>query len=381
MWAAILWTMQHVLDFFDATWEMLVASGAWFLAGCLAAGVLHVMLSPNALARHLGPRGVGSTLKATIVGAPLPLCSCSVIPVAASLRRGGASRGATAAFAISTPETGADSVLLTYALFGWPMAVVRPLVAIVTALLAGLGIDRLTRTADEPPAGATQVHTCCDGAGDDCGVTPCCAEQDAPSAGQQRSGIVRALRYGFVTLFDDLGPWLLFGFLLAGLIGVLIPDEALHQYSSSAWAHVLMLGIGLPMYICASSSTPVAAALVAKGLSPGAAIVLLMAGPATNAATMAWAARDLGRRALVIYLVAIGACALGAGYLIDAVGLQITVAAGGGAEHDGHGLVGQVSAIVLLLLLLSGCAGTMRARVVKPGTGSRPACCTGCGRG
>lgn len=307
-----------MLDFLTAyllsCWDVLREAAPWVLLGFAAAGAVHALVSAEGLARHLGGRGPGSVLKAALLGIPLPLCSCGVLPVAAGLRRGGAGRGATAAFLVSTPETGVDSLAVTWALMDPLMTLLRPAAALVTALAAGLAANLLPE-APAPlaaPAAArlepapAQARGCAGGCAGDCGGS-------APA-----SRLAKGWDFVRDDLLPDIGPWLLLGVLLAGLIAVLVPESALADLPGGEWASMLaMLALAAPLYVCATSSTPVAAALVLKGLSPGAALVLLLAGPATNAATLAVAGRILGRDAVPVYLGAIAACSLGMGWVAN----------------------------------------------------------------
>ena len=288
------------------TWAMTLASAPWLLGGFLLAGAIYVLVPIGKVSRHLGGSGVGGVFKAALFGIPLPLCSCSVIPVASSLRKQGASRGAFTSFLISTPETGVDSIAISYALLGPLLAIVRPVAAFITAITAGLLMG-----ADEDADRATTTEqsakdTSCE-----------CAEAPTPSG---MSKIPAAIRYGLVDMIADLAPWLVLGFALAGLATALIPAGFLEQHLGGGLpAMLLMLVVGLPLYVCATSSTPIVAALIARGLSPGAALVFLLVGPATNLATMVIVSRDLGRRGLAIYLITIAVVAVLFGLLIDAV--------------------------------------------------------------
>lgn len=279
--------------------EVLVQAAPWVLLGFAAAGAIKVLAPEEALARLLGGRGPGSVLKAALIGIPLPLCSCGVLPVAAGLRRRGAGRGATAAFLVSTPETGVDSIAATWALMDPLMTLLRPLAAFLTAMAAGLATNLLP---DEPaPAPRTSPGGCLGG----------CCSGSCPAPAGPRSRLAEGWDFVRDEMLPDIGKWLLVGVLLAGLIGAFLPPDALARLPGGEWASMLaMLTVAAPLYICATSSTPVAAALVLKGLSPGAALVLLLAGPATNAATIAVVGRILGRRAVPAYVGSIAACSL-----------------------------------------------------------------------
>jgi uncharacterized protein len=285
-----------------------------------------------------------------------------VIPVASAIRRSGASRGATAGFLISTPETGVDSISITYALLGPVMAVLRPLAALLSAITAGVLINRLvpesagtivkTSSDDVPDSPArmedTFACTCDSGA-------PIIRSEEANSSLTYSSRMTTALRYGFFEMFADLAVWLIIGFVLAGLISAMLPEQFLEGTVGEGLPVMLaVLALALPLYACATSSTPVIAALIAKGLSPGTALVFLLVGPATNIATMVVVGKELGRRSLCIYLASIAIVALLLGLLVDmALVIPALAAMRVGVEIDetrSWWSVGAATALVLLLL-------------------------------
>jgi len=312
------------------TWAVTLEAAPWLMAGFLFAGLVHAWVPVRQIAAHLGGPNLGGVLKAAFLGVPLPLCSCSVIPLASSIRRSGASRGATASFLISTPETGVDSISITYALLGPVMAVLRPLAALLSAITAGLLINRLgVRPSHTPEAkewnrprnpdvrvGDLAEDSQPAGCGDCSCKTVSWPTQAPPRPPAAR--LKAALRYGFVEMFADLSVWLLVGFVLAGLISAVVPQRFLENYLGSGLPAMLAaLAVALPFYVCATSSTPIAAALMSKGLSPGTALVFLLVGPATNIATMVVVAKELGRRSLLIYLLSIAVVAVVIGIAVD----------------------------------------------------------------
>jgi uncharacterized membrane protein YraQ (UPF0718 family)/copper chaperone CopZ len=282
-------------------WAVLQEMAPYLLFGFLAAGVLSVALPARIVERHLGGRGAGPVLKAALFGIPLPLCSCSVIPVAASLRRHGASRGATSAFLISTPQTGADSILVTLSLLGPLFAIFRSVAAFMSGVVGGAVIGAVEHDGSEDAAGAACTDECCSPAG-------------------SRGILGRALRYGFVTLARDIARPLLVGLAIAGVIATVVPaDYFSGVLGGGIGAMGLMLIVGIPVYVCATASVPIAAALIAKGVSAGAALVFLMTGPVTNAAAISTMWKVMGRRAGIAYLGTVALTALGAGLLLDRV--------------------------------------------------------------
>jgi len=292
--------LEAAAEFAEEFWAVLGEMAPYLLFGFLAAGLLSVFVSPGLVERHLGGRGLGPLVKASAFGVPLPLCSCGVIPVAASLRRHGASRGATTSFLLSTPQTGVDSIMVTLSLLGPVFAVFRPVVAFVTGLVGGGLVSAVAPEEGGKTAGREACHAeCCE-----------------PTSSQGK--LARGLAYGFVTLAGDIGWALLAGLLIAGLISALLPENFFAPVlGGGIVAMIVMMLAGIPIYVCATASVPVAAALIAKGASPGAALVFLMTGPATNAATIAVVGRTMGRKTAVTYLLTVAGCALGAGMLLD----------------------------------------------------------------
>lgn len=283
--------MREILDLVNAM-------SPYLLLGFFLAGLMHAFLPPTLYRRYLGGNDLRSVVNAALVGVPLPLCSCGVLPTAMSLRREGASRGATVSFLIATPQTGVDSIIATYSLMGLPFAVVRPVAALVTALLGGWWTSRTAKDAVTPSGRAAE---------------PSQAASPALSAGQK---MLSALRYAFVDMMQDIGKWLIIGLVVAGVITVFVPTSFFALFAdNSLLSMVLVLLFAIPMYLCATGSIPIAVALMMKGLSPGTALVLLMAGPAANVASMLVVGKVLGRRTLLIYLASIvgGAVAFGLG--------------------------------------------------------------------
>jgi uncharacterized membrane protein YraQ (UPF0718 family) len=289
---------QVVLGFWDTLGEM----SPYLLFGFFVAGLLSVLISQEAVQRHLGGRGIWPLFKASIFGVPLPLCSCGVIPVAMSLHRHGASRGSTISFLLSTPQTGVDSILVTLSLLGPVFAIFRPVVALVTGIIGGALVNVFAHRGDD-----AEVPDKCTGA--------CCAEH--PNI---LSKVSHGMRYGFVTLPRDIGPAILVGLIIAALISAFVPENFFAEYLGTGFfAMVVMMLAGIPVYVCASASVPVAAALILKGITPGAALVFLMTGPATNAASFVTIYKTLGRPTAITYILTVAGCALLSGLLLDAV--------------------------------------------------------------
>ncbi len=339
--------LEIMIGILAECWEILLESAPYVLFGFFAAGLLKALVPEEAVVRHLGKSSTGSVLKASLFGVPLPLCSCGVIPAAIGLRKQGASKGASASFLVSVPETGVDSIAITWALLDPIMTLVRPVSAFLTATVTGLLINLLPEESGAPE----EIKE------DSCGCGSSCSSDDSSSA--DNPPLLKRLRegisYAFGDLLGDIGKWLLIGIVVAGVISYLVPDDFFVHYLSSEFTSLLiMLAVGIPLYICASASTPIAAALVLKGLSPGAALVFLLAGPATNAATLTVVYRYFGRAATGIYLASIAVCSLVFGYLLNRLygmtGIDITrwVEQAESATSSPFALI---SALLLLILI------------------------------
>lgn len=354
-----------------ASWWMLAEMAPYLLLGFVVAGLLSVFISPEWVERHLGGSRIGQIFKASLFGVPLPLCSCGVIPVAASLRRHGAGKGATTAFLLSTPQTGVDSIAVTYALLGPFLAVFRPLAALLTGFFGGGLVHALDRDEAPPETAARELERAAAGCGDGCSpeaaAGPCC--DDTGGGGQTLRGGSRlsaALHYGLVTLPRDIGKALVVGILLSGVISAVVEPAALERVLGGGLLPILVaMAIGVPLYVCATASVPIAVAMIHAGLSPGAALAFLISGPATNGATLTTLWRVLGWRSMVIFLVTVAVGAVGSGLLVDgavASGLVpssaiVTTADAADAHHHHQqgvtalSLLQQGSAVALLLVL------------------------------
>jgi len=294
--------VEIVTSIVSESWAVLAEMSPYLLFGFAVAGLLSVVISAEIVERHLGGRGLVPVLKAALFGVPLPLCSCGVIPVAMSLRRHGATRGATTSFLLSTPQTGVDSIMVTFSLLGWVFAVFRPLVALVTGLVGGSVVTMFGANG----AGEEAAEPACQDA--------CCTDDTT------RGKFRHAVRYAFVTLPRDIAKPLLVGLALVGVISTFVPEDFFAgALGTGIGGMFIMLLLGIPVYVCATASVPIAVALIAKGVSPGAALVFLMTGPATNAATIAVIWRMMGRRTMTVYLATVAVGALAAGFILDYV--------------------------------------------------------------
>lgn len=291
--------MEKVLDFGREFYFLVSEMAPYLLFGFLFAGLLKAFFPTDGIVRFMGKKSFRSVLNAALLGVPLPLCSCGVIPTAVSFYRSGATKGATTSFLISTPQTGVDSMLATYSLLGLPFAIIRPIVALITGLIGGaashaLDKDQLSPADRDPDRGIIQAK---------------------PTFGQRIKTVVN---YGFGELVEDIVKWLLIGLVAAALLSMLIPDSFFSRYIGNPWIEMLVvLAASVPLYICATGSIPLAAVLLMKGISPGAALVFLMAGPATNVATMMVISNTMGKKAFFIYLATIVGGALFFGTVVN----------------------------------------------------------------
>ena len=289
-----------------------LSAAPWLLLGLVIAGLIKALMPEHLLQRWMGGRGLGSILRAAVIGMPLPLCSCGAIPTALALHRGGAGRGPTTSFLISTPGVGVDSMLITSVLLGPLMALARVLGALVTAIVTGILVGFTGQTALPK---STPVSSCCASKGADDG--------HAHAHATESTGVIAGLKYAFSDLLDDISSWMFAGLLLAGVLVTFVPPETLVGFSGGLLALILMAVIGIPLYICATAATPVAAGLLLAGISPGMALVFLLAGPVTSLATLAILRREFGNQALAVYLVSILLVTVLIGWVFDQ-GLAMT---------------------------------------------------------
>lgn len=302
--------MSLLLNF----WDLLVLSAPWLLLGYFIAGLMNVYLPKQWMESQLGKASFAHSVKAAFIGAPLPLCSCGVIPTALGLRKRGASKNATASFMVATPETGVDSVSVTYALMGPILAVARPISAIISAIVAG----ELVRLSDnkERPSEKPKAHSCCGHKDND----------DSAESKNWKS----VLQFSFGKLLGDTATWLLVGLAFAAMVQTWVPETFFVQWGDSIFTMILMIVVSIPMYICATASTPIGAGFILAGVSPGAVLVFMLTGPATNLATLGVLGKELGKRAIIAYLVGVILTAVLMGlsldYLLQQTGWQVNIA-------------------------------------------------------
>lgn len=433
--------MQTLLDILIETWEMALSAAPWLVVGLIVAALIKVYVPSDWLTSFL--KGRGGVVKAAFIGAPLPLCSCGVIPAALALRRQGASKSSTMSFLVATPETGVDSVAVSYALLGPFLAVVRPISAIFSAIVTGLigaaipepetpaqpasqtpassgGCCGGSKPAPEPEAGccssskpktsccetetpqeAKPASSCCSSSPEPApaeAATSCCSSKSEPepasaeassccstkaepassccsSGVAKKPGLFAALFDAASEILGDTLKWLLIGLFMAGAISAFIEPGQLGELGSSFWVMLLMVVVGVPMYICAVASTPLAAGLLIAGLSPGAVLVFMLAGPATNIATLGVVRKEMGTRYMVAYLVGVGVTAITCGLLTDMIAGYFTINAAAQAHgaHE-HEMVPYWLAVASLVLLAVLAIKPLREKMASSGRADS-ACC------
>ncbi len=344
------------------SWYMFEEAAPYLFLGFTIAGLLHVFVQDEQIMKYLGSSAgkVRSALNATLVGIPIPLCSCGVIPAALSLKKRGATKGATLSFLISTPETGVDSIAITYALLDPIMTIFRPIATLITALSAGIAENYLGRKEIQEPERSAKKDILVMQAPLSCSDSSCSCGSDSVDLSElsAKQRIMEGMRYAYVELLGDISKWLIVGIVFAGVISYMIPADLIHTYFGGGILSMLaMLLVGIPLYICATASTPLAAALIAKGMSPGTAFVFLLAGPATNAATITMVTKFLGKRTAVLYLGMIALCSMGFGFLLDYVYFNLGIEASsivGSASETMPEEIKTAFAVLLIPLMIYG---------------------------
>ncbi|MCB0477021.1 MAG: permease [Crocinitomicaceae bacterium] len=325
--------MEIVKEIIFEFWGLLVEMAPYLLLGFLFAGLLNGLIPKKYIVKHLGKSNFSSVVKAAIFGIPLPLCSCGVIPTGISFRDHGASNGATISFLTSTPQTGVDSILATYSLMNWPWAVIKPIVALFSGVISGLVVNQV----------ASEVQP-----------KEVFKEEEASD---KKGWFDRIFRYAFIDFMSDISRWLLLGLFLAALIAVFIPDELFQTSLSDPYLNMgIMLIASIPVYVCATGSIPIAATLLLKGMNPGAVLVFLLAGPATNLATITVIWKSMGKKIALIYVGGLMILSIFFGIIIDQffgfLDLDSLAIAEGHHNHEEISVFGYIMASILSGLLI-----------------------------
>lgn len=338
----------------SAFWNFTALSAPYLILGLVISGFIKQFLPIDKIKKWLGKNNMASVVKASLIGVPLPLCSCSVIPTAITLRKSGASTGATSAFLISTPESGVDSISVTYALMDLPMAVIRPCAAFISAVVAGslqILFNKEYEIESEP-----EVKSCC-ASHKKVEIGHGHKEHEHSHVDEKKSSMIKAFKYAFSDLIDDISFWLFIGLFLGSLISVFVPENFFVQMDINQ-SRFLILLIGIPLYICASATTPIAAALVLKGASPGTAPLLLLVGPATNLSNIVVLQKYIGKKGVILNIIAIVLTALLFSYITDYLYVSMfTTVNWPGMEHshgEHLGLISHLSAGFILILIAKG---------------------------
>ena len=330
-----------IFNVIASSWEMLLDSSVYILFGIVVGGMLKMFLSTEYVVRHLGKDRFSSVIKAALFGIPIPLCSCGVLPAAAALKKQGANNGATTAFLISTPESGVDSIAITYALLDPILTVARPVAAFLTAFTAGFAENLFN-----PPTQKSETHAETSCQADNCCDSSDCSPEEHRNHHTYLDKIKAGIGYAVGELWGDLASWFFIGIILAGVITTLLPVEVIESYLGGGLSSMLlMLVIGIPLYICATASTPIAAAFILKGVSPGTALVFLLVGPATNITSLSILIGLLGKRATSFYLASIALVSVLCGLALDMVYIRMGISAAA--------IVGQAAEIIPVSIQLT----------------------------
>ncbi len=329
------------MEYFTNLWELFVDMSFYIVIGLLFTGFLHAFVNKDAILKHIGKNNTASVVKASVLGVPLPLCSCGVVPTALYLGKSGASKGAVVSFLTSTPQTGVDSLIATYGLMGPLFAVFRAVAAFLSGIVSGVVTNLLCKK--DTNNFQSDKATCASSKESTTEKSCCCSNTECHSKAEKIpffSKVKSAFTYAFGEFLDEIAVHFVIGLLIAALISTIIPDNWLANLTTPLFTMLLMLLIGIPMYICSTASIPIALSLIMKGISPGAAFVFLFAGPVTNIASLAILSKTLGKKVLIIYLSCVAVCSIVFGFILDGIiaGLGYTGITSFTNTSDEHGL-------------------------------------------
>jgi uncharacterized protein len=358
------------LGFLAVLWDYILISAPFLMLGLIAGGLINEFLPFSKVKEWFGKGSLSGVFKASLLGVPLPLCSCSVIPAAVTLKKNGASNGATSSFLISTPETGLDSISVTYAMMDLPMTIIRPIAAFFTAFVAGVLQIIFNETEPMKPEVTNEEKS-----EEAPATSSCCASKKASVQVKPFSERVKSvLTYAFSNLLEDIAKWLLLGLVLGALITYFVPADLFLKYNGP-YVKLLILLVGIPLYICASATTPIAASLVLKGMSPGTALLLLMVGPATNASNIIVLQKYIGKKGVALNVVAIAIVGIIFSYGVDFLYTKFQWALDFKIAHQHeHEASWVVISIAIIFLILHGRA--LYVEEIKPLFAKKKGCCS-----
>ena len=325
---------SFIQSFIEEFWSLCVETAPYLLLGMFFSGLIYIFIDSKFILKHIGSKSLSSILKSTLMGIPIPLCSCGVIPVASTIRNSGASKGSTVSFLVSTPQTGIDSIFMTYGMMGPVFAIFRPFAAFISGIISGIVVNRFD---DESHNHVSENYS-----------------------KQEKVNLIERLKigfnYGFIVLPSDILVPLLQGLSIAALISIVIPPDFIASYFSDSkyLVFILMLFISLPIYVCATASVPIAVALMAKGVSAGAVFVFLMAGPATNASSIAVVKKILGKKVMFLYLFLVATISIFFGIVFDLfLKAELPISFHHHSHDNGQNYFSTILAISFILLMIN----------------------------
>ncbi len=336
--------MEIILNFFENFLNLLNAMSIYIIVGLFAAGVLKQFVSDDFVSKHLGEDSTGSVVKATLFGIPLPVCSCSVIPIAQGLKKEGASKGAVQSFLISTPITGVDSILATYSLFGFVFTAFRVVSSVIIAISVGLVQNFIFKEKkEEKKFVQDNLETSC------CSSSSSCCSSNKES---KKFSFNAVFKYAYITLFKDMAKALIIGLILGALFISVVPKEYTQMlFENQFLTYIVIMLFAMPLYTCATASLPFAAAFMMQGMSPGAVFIFLTAGPATSMVTMSVVYKMLGRGALIVYLLVIAVLALFFGFIYDTFFKELSILTLV-TDHEHISIVNWISSFIMIALII-----------------------------
>ena len=317
-----------IYNYFNEIIFLFVMMAPYLMLGFIISGLLYIITSKEIISKNIGNPGLMSIIKAAILGVPMPLCSCGVIPVTTSLYKRGSTKGAALSFLISTPQTGVDSIFITYSMMGLPFAIIRPIIALITGIIGGIFTEIFIEQDFKSQSKINHSH--------------------------DKKTIIDGLKYAFITLPQDISSPLIQGIFVSGLISILVPSDFFISYNLTGPIAMLVIALSsIPIYVCATASVPIAMTLISKGLDPGAALVFLMAGPATNIATINVIMKTMGKKLVNIYVITIFVSSMFFGTLVNLFLNRDSLPIIDQMHHHHFDILSIVSAITLLIICLN----------------------------